>query len=174
LRWLRTLQPYILEGKLAGPWVDELERSRRALRDDSRDKLVLMDLCEVTFVDGEGRKLLTWMYEQGVRFRTFGCMAKGIIEEIVRECSRWRRVFVSVILQDRHRLKSLSWPRPGGCQSAAEPQAKLQVSNSRSYGENESSDRESLRAAKKLTKSSTTRRRCNQKQILRYAALCSE
>jgi hypothetical protein len=78
----------ILEGKLAGPWVDELERSWLALRDNAEHKLVMVDLCDVTFVDAEGRKLLTWMYEQGARFRTFGCMAKGIVEEIVQERSR--------------------------------------------------------------------------------------
>jgi len=77
-----------LEGRLAGPWVGELERSWRAVKDDSREKPVVVDLCEVTFVDGEGRKLLSRMYEQGARLRTFGCMAKGIVEEIVQEHSR--------------------------------------------------------------------------------------
>jgi hypothetical protein len=79
-----------LEGRLAGPWVGELERSWRAVKGDSRDKPVMVDLCEVTFVDAEGRKLLSWMYEQGARLRTFGCMAKGIVEEIVKEHSRSR------------------------------------------------------------------------------------
>ena len=77
-----------LEGRLAGPWVGELERSWCGVKDDSRDKPVMVDLCEVTFVDGEGRKLLSRMYEQGARLRTFGCMAKGIVEEIVQEHSR--------------------------------------------------------------------------------------
>jgi hypothetical protein len=77
-----------LEGRLAGPWVGELERSWRALKDDSRDKPVTVDLYEVTFVDAEGRKLLGWMYEQGARLRTFGCLAKGIVEEIVQEHSQ--------------------------------------------------------------------------------------
>jgi len=73
-----------LEGKLAGPWVDELERSWSAVRDDSENKLVMVDLCEVTFVDAEGRRLLTWMYERGARFRTSGCVAKTIVEGIVQ------------------------------------------------------------------------------------------
>ena len=77
-----------LEGRLAGPWVSELERSWRAVKNDSRAKPVLIDLCEVTFVDAEGRRLLSWLYEQGARMQTFGCMAKGIVEEIVREHSR--------------------------------------------------------------------------------------
>lgn len=77
-----------LEGRLAGPWVEELERSWRAVKDDSPEKPVIVDLCEVTFVDAEGRKLLSTIYEQGARLRTFGCMAKGIVEEIVQAHSR--------------------------------------------------------------------------------------
>jgi anti-anti-sigma regulatory factor len=77
-----------LEGRLAGPWVEELERSWHAVRDDSGDKPVMVDLCEVTFVDAEGRRLLSSMYEQGARLRTFGCMVKGIVEEIVQEHTR--------------------------------------------------------------------------------------
>ena len=77
-----------LEGRLAGPWVSELERSWRTVKEDARDKPVVVDLCEVTFVDAEGTKLLSWMYEQGARLRTFGCMARGIVEDIVQEHSQ--------------------------------------------------------------------------------------
>ena len=77
-----------LEGRLAGPWVDELERSWRAVKDDSPDKPVIVDLSDVSFVDAEGRKLLSSIYEQGARLRTFGCMAKGVVDEIVQTHSR--------------------------------------------------------------------------------------
>jgi len=77
-----------LEGRLAGPWVEELGRTWRAVKDNSPEKPVIVDLCEVTFVDAEGRKLLSSMYEQGARLRTFGCMAKGIVDEIVQAHSR--------------------------------------------------------------------------------------
>jgi anti-anti-sigma regulatory factor len=79
-----------LEGKLAGPWVDELKRNWRAVNDNSGNKRVLVELSEVTFVDADGRNLLTSMYAEGTRFRTFGCMAKGIVEGIVEEYSRSR------------------------------------------------------------------------------------
>jgi anti-anti-sigma regulatory factor len=77
-----------LEGRLAGPWVDELERSWRAVKDNSPDKPVTVDLYDVTFVDAEGRKLLSSMYKQGARLRAFGCMAKGVVEDIVHEHGR--------------------------------------------------------------------------------------
>ena len=77
-----------VEGRLAGPWVDELERSWRAVKDNSPDKPVIVDLCDVTFVDAEGRRLLSSMYEQGARLRTFGCMVKGVVEEIAQAHAR--------------------------------------------------------------------------------------
>lgn len=74
-----------LEGKLTGPWVDELERSWYAALEAAVGGCILVDLAEVTFIDVEGKKLLSWMNEQGAQFRCTGCMTKGIVEEIQRE-----------------------------------------------------------------------------------------
>ncbi|HLY63009.1 MAG TPA: hypothetical protein VKV95_19860 [Terriglobia bacterium] len=74
-----------LEGKLSGPWVDELERTWYKVTTDTKSADVLLDLCGLTFVDPEGRKQLAWMYKQGARFKTAGCLGKGIVEEIMRD-----------------------------------------------------------------------------------------
>lgn len=74
-----------LEGKLAGPWVDELERSWYVAAEAAEGQRILVDLAGVTFIDVEGKKLLGWMNEQGAQFRCTGCMTKGIVEEIQRE-----------------------------------------------------------------------------------------
>jgi anti-anti-sigma regulatory factor len=77
-----------LEGKLSGPWVDELESTWYKVTNARAGDSVLLDLCDVTFIDPEGRKQLAWMYSQGARFKTSGCLGKGIVEEIVREAAR--------------------------------------------------------------------------------------
>ncbi len=74
-----------LEGKLAGPWVDELERSWYATA-TGKGKRITVDLSEVTFIDAEGKKLLAWMYQQGAALQAAGCMTKCIVEEIERGC----------------------------------------------------------------------------------------
>lgn len=74
-----------LDGKVAGPWVDELERSWYAATEAAEGGRVLVDLSEVTFVDAEGKKLLSWMFRRGAEFRCTGCMTRGIVEEIKRE-----------------------------------------------------------------------------------------
>jgi anti-anti-sigma regulatory factor len=71
-----------LEGKLAGPWVEELEHCwQRAVNDDWQIRVVLK---AVTFIDAAGRRLLTDMYRQGAELVAHGCMTKAIVEEINR------------------------------------------------------------------------------------------
>jgi hypothetical protein len=71
-----------LEGRLAGPWVQELEGCwQRIVIRDQPIKVVLA----VTFIDSEGRKLLAEMHRQGAELAAKEFMMKAIIEEIIRE-----------------------------------------------------------------------------------------
>jgi hypothetical protein len=79
-----------LAGKLAGPWVEELDRTWHEVSDSTAGGTVLLDLCDVTFVAPEGRMQLTRMCEQGATFKTSGCFGKGLVDEIVRNCSQDR------------------------------------------------------------------------------------
>jgi anti-anti-sigma regulatory factor len=79
-----------LEGKLSGPWVDELERSWRAVSSRSADCPVAVDLTDVTFVSEEGKKLLEAMYGEGARLKGSGCVTRRLVEEIGNAFSRIR------------------------------------------------------------------------------------
>jgi hypothetical protein len=68
-----------VEGKLAGPWVAELERSWRGAGPARR---ITVDITEVTYVDPEGRRLLTRMHGEGARLIARGCMNRSIVERI--------------------------------------------------------------------------------------------
>ena len=72
-----------LEGRIAGEWVDELERAWLAEAD--RSTLIKVDLTGVTFVDDEGKKLLGRMIERGSNLYATDCMNRSIIEEIKRK-----------------------------------------------------------------------------------------
>ena len=69
-----------LEGKLAGAWVGELERCWREI---NPGHAVKVSLEAVTFIDDEGKKLLTRLYESGAELNAAGCMNKSIVQEIV-------------------------------------------------------------------------------------------
>jgi len=72
-----------LEGRLAGPWVQEFEGCwQQAV---SADQPVRVRLKAVTFIDEAGRKLLAKMHRQGAELVGGGCMTKAIVEEITRE-----------------------------------------------------------------------------------------
>jgi hypothetical protein len=68
-----------LEGKIAGPWVDELESLWRTT-DLSRPVRVLLE--SVTFIDHEGKELLGRMHVEGAELAAEGCMTKAIVEDI--------------------------------------------------------------------------------------------
>lgn len=69
-----------LEGKIAGPWVQELRDCwQRATSGDRRINVVLK---QVTFIDGAGKQLLAEMHQQGAVLAAEGCMTKAIVEEI--------------------------------------------------------------------------------------------
>jgi hypothetical protein len=71
-----------LEGKLAGPWVQELEGCWRKVANSDRRVRVL--LCGVTFIDDKGRELLADMYRRGAELVAEGCMNKAVVEQIAR------------------------------------------------------------------------------------------
>jgi anti-anti-sigma regulatory factor len=71
-----------LEGRLAGPWVDELEKTWHAAAPASTASHLVLDLCEVTFVDAGGRKLLGEMHDAGVELVGEGIMTQYMIEAI--------------------------------------------------------------------------------------------
>lgn len=76
-----TLQ---LEGKFAGPWVQELERCwQDNLASRARPNL-RVDLMGVTSIDAEGKACLTAMHKQGAEFVAGDCLMKAIVAEITR------------------------------------------------------------------------------------------
>lgn len=53
---------------------------------ETESKQITVDLSQVTFIDSEGKKLLTWMCGRGAELQAAGCMTKGVVEEIKRAC----------------------------------------------------------------------------------------
>ena len=74
-----------LEGRLAGPWVDELARCWKALTATQAAGSIGVQLDGVTFIDAAGRVLLRTMHEEGARLAASGCMTRAIVDEIRRQ-----------------------------------------------------------------------------------------
>ncbi len=73
----------MLEGRLAGPWVEELGVCWRQMTANLQSRAVI-DLTGVTFVDADGKALLTRIWQQGARFHAVGCLNRCVVEEITK------------------------------------------------------------------------------------------
>ncbi len=52
---------FVLEGKLIGPWVKELEKYWQSSVAANPSRTMLVDLADVSFIDADGRALLARM-----------------------------------------------------------------------------------------------------------------
>jgi hypothetical protein len=76
---------FVLEGKLVGPWVKELENCWETALVTCPSRTMLVDLADVSFIDAEGRALLTRMRQKGVRLLSTGILINSIVDEINSE-----------------------------------------------------------------------------------------
>ncbi|MEW6441660.1 MAG: hypothetical protein AB1640_12065 [bacterium] len=75
-----------LEGKLAGPWVKELELCwRSGAGEEPTARPARIDLSSVSFIDAEGKALLIRMVRGGAELVASGCLTRCIVEQIVQE-----------------------------------------------------------------------------------------
>lgn len=77
-----------VEGKLVGPWVNELERCWQKIVAVHPPQLVRINLSAVGFIDSEGKQLLCRMRREGAVLVPTGCFMKSIVDEIEREASK--------------------------------------------------------------------------------------
>jgi anti-anti-sigma regulatory factor len=70
-----------LEGRLIGPWVHELEQAWHGLKQAEGGTLVV-DLTGVTFIEDNGKHLLSRMWQEGAELIARGCCNRPIVEQI--------------------------------------------------------------------------------------------
>ena len=84
-----------LEGRLAGPWVREIDECRQRTLAGRRRPAVRFDLTGVTFIDAAGKAYLAAMHRQGADLVAADCLTKAIVAEITKapipDCERPQR-----------------------------------------------------------------------------------
>jgi hypothetical protein len=70
-----------LEGRLVGPWIEELQRCWREAEQTAAGRRLIVDLTGVTFVEQEGKALLTRIYQAGAELIASGCCMRSIVED---------------------------------------------------------------------------------------------
>jgi hypothetical protein len=73
-----------LEGKLAAPWLREVEECWRTTLAEARNPIIRVDLTGVTFLDDAGKACLAEMDRQGAGFIATDCLTKDVVRDIRR------------------------------------------------------------------------------------------
>src|SRR5215831_9229074 len=71
-----------IEGCLAGEWANEMKRCWDEVKDDTRPRVIRIDLTGVTFIDAAGRELLAQMLASGVITGAANVMTKAVVERL--------------------------------------------------------------------------------------------
>jgi hypothetical protein len=74
-----TLQ---VEGRLIGAWATELEQTWKNAVPIGANRARIIDLTGILFIDGEGKRVLTKLFNEGAYFRTAGPLTESIVSEI--------------------------------------------------------------------------------------------
>ena len=74
-------QCLVVEGSVSGDWVAALEKCWLETQRPPDHEPIRVDLSGVTYVDREGRQLLSRMIQNGAELRATGLMTRAIIEE---------------------------------------------------------------------------------------------
>jgi anti-anti-sigma regulatory factor len=73
-----------LEGRLAGPWVRELEECWQSALASQPKPTLRVDLTGVTFIGAAGKACLEAMLRQGAKFVAADCLTKAIVAEVTQ------------------------------------------------------------------------------------------
>ncbi len=84
-----------LEGKLAAPWLKELEVCWQETLAEAGNPIFCVDLTGVTFFDESGKACLADMYRRGAEFIATDCLTKDVVREIRRRRSRQQNSLAS-------------------------------------------------------------------------------
>ncbi len=71
-----------LHGRLADAWVGLVERHWQSILAAAPSAEVTVLLADVSFIDGEGERLLDRMWRHGTRLEASGCMNRHVVERI--------------------------------------------------------------------------------------------
>jgi anti-anti-sigma regulatory factor len=81
-----------LEGRMAGPWVNECKRTWESLVPSLGSKKLRIDLRDVTYVSAEGKKLLAEMHKStGADFLTGTPMSEYFAQQATNDNQRQTR-----------------------------------------------------------------------------------
>jgi hypothetical protein len=78
-------QRWVLQGRLTGPFLEELITSWRANRDRPSPRDAIVDLNEITCIDKDGERVLLMMIRDGAKFVASGLYTKHLLASLSKD-----------------------------------------------------------------------------------------
>lgn len=75
-----------LEGRLAGPWVNELRQCWQTAESTTSGRRTVADLQDVDFIDDQGQSLLAEMHRKGVQLEAVTPLIQALVQECKIRC----------------------------------------------------------------------------------------
>jgi hypothetical protein len=76
----------VLEGKLASPWIVEVENAWRQAGEHLQGRKLIIDLTNVTLISPDGENILFRLMRDGARFTCGDVLTKHVLKQLARRC----------------------------------------------------------------------------------------
>jgi len=77
-----TDRRWIVQGRLVGPWVNELRTTWKRAHRSPDKRACIIDLNDVTSIDKSGERLLRAMSKKGAQLMARGLYVKHVVEQL--------------------------------------------------------------------------------------------
>jgi len=84
----RTNRRLVLEGKLVGPWADELRPAWEKAKAELSGRQLVVEVKNLVVINQAGENVLLELMREGVKFRGCGVFARQILKELARRVER--------------------------------------------------------------------------------------
>lgn len=76
----------VLEGTLVYPWTEEVESAWRSAVEQLNGQELIVDLTNVTLINGDGENTLFKLMRDGAKFSGGGIFTKHVLRQLARRC----------------------------------------------------------------------------------------
>jgi hypothetical protein len=77
-----------VEGKVAEPWVSELESAWNHVQQDGRGRRIVVDLSNMTFIDTRGEAALMALINDGARLIAKGVYSEYVVKRLLKRAEK--------------------------------------------------------------------------------------
>jgi hypothetical protein len=81
-----TQRKLVVEGKLSGPWVDELRTTWTNASRDLDGRKGVIDVSSLTVISREGEDAIFDLMKQGAKFSCAGILTRHVLKGLARRC----------------------------------------------------------------------------------------